>query len=144
MSSVDDCLLELNNSIDVYWLMVQVSLTLTFLNLMLYRICLASQLDGSPRLAAQFFFSTGSLKVAVGILIIFVFSPKCPDGCETTCSEVDLPSPFYGCIASIVGVLWLRRGYERYKMAQALQSDGSEGTNNKDLEFGPVSTMEAA
>lgn len=103
MSSASDCQSQLQSSVNLYWGVVGASLGLTFLNLIVVRICLRNYNRRNPQVAAKIHFGAGGIKILLGILILTVFHPTCPSGC--TCYEYSgiAPSYAYGMIVLVCG-----------------------------------------
>ena len=133
--SSSSCQIELQSALNLYWGVVGVSLGLTVLNLLVFGTFLRRRLESNPKQAAKIYFTTGSIKILLGILILTVFQPRCPSGC--TCYG-RLPSPFYGCIVLFIGTLWFIRGCRYLKTAREVP-DGSE--NEQDT-TAPTSEIE--
>jgi hypothetical protein len=132
------CLEEVQDSTNLYWQVVVGSLVLTSFNVALYYLFFRRSFEGAPGLASQFFFVTGSIKIVLGVLIVVLFVPACPDRCS--CEDMDMPSPAYGLVCTLIGILWLLRGNKFLQKAQALENGESEG--GKDTVFEQVSTVE--
>lgn len=129
MSSASDCQSKFQSALNLYWGVVGTSLALTVLNLVVSRICLRARIQNSPMLGAKLYISTGSVKLLLGILILSVFHPSCPDGCM--CYGT-LPSYFYGILVLVIGVLWIMRGVKYLQIARSAQ--GEEGPEAKEVE----------
>jgi hypothetical protein len=112
----------------MFYLAVGLSLSLTVMARLTYWLCLQKRMDGSPGLAAQFFFVTGSMKVFLALCLFTVFRVTCPDQC--TCTG-QLPGPAYPIIALIVGLLWLRVGVAKFRQARLITEQGGIGDDNE-------------
>jgi len=135
------CVAELRQEINIYWLAVITSLGLTALSVCVWAVCFRSKFDGAPGLGAQYFYVTGTSKVLMGALIAGLYHPSCPANCSLeVCESQNIPSPLYPFLATLVGLLWLKKGYELNAKAQALENGESQG--GEDTTFQEVSTVE--
>lgn len=122
MSSTANCQSELQSALNLYWGFVGTSLGLTVVNILVCRICLRQRIETSPKLGAKLYISTGCIKILLGILLLTILHPKCPDGC--TCSGL-LSSYVYPFIVVLIGILWMTRGFAFLNIAR--NADGSGG-----------------
>lgn len=125
------CAVLLEEEIKLYYSTVFGSLALTAANVLLYAVCFKRSFQGAPGLASQFFFTTGSVKVVMGLLIYVLFQPHCPEGCSRkVCVRADIPSPLYAFICSLVGFLWIYKGYQFLVRANQLENGQSQGAKD--------------
>jgi hypothetical protein len=138
MKSSTECQNELQASIMMFYYAVGASLSLTLMVVLTYSLCLKKHMDGSPGLAAQFFFITGSVKILLAICLLTIFRATCPDQCSC---DGKLPGPVYGIVALAVGLLWLRRGVGKLRQARLITEEGGIGDDNEAV-FKALPTIE--
>lgn len=124
MSSSWDCLNKLESAFNLYRGAVGASLSLTVLSLVACLICLRAHLRQYPRLGAKIYISIGSIKILLGILLLTVFHPECPDGCSCAANMHNPASYFYGILVLLIGTLWILRGI---KFLQVARDNAEEG-----------------
>lgn len=122
----------------MFYYAVGASLSLSLMVVLTYRLCLKKHMDGSPGLAAQFFFITGSVKILLALCLFTIFRAACPDQCSC---DGQLPGPVYAIIALLVGLLWLRRGVGKLRQARLITEEGGIG-DDKEAVFESVPTIE--
>jgi len=110
--------------------------------LILYHLCLQRRLEGAPGLDAQYWFVSGTAKLCIGLAILFFFRPNCPDEC--VCMQNNFQSYLiYPIIAIAIGILWFKKGFTKFRMAQAVTGHGDAASDN-DAVFKSVPTVELA
>lgn len=114
-----DCQNELEMQLNDYYFVVAASLLFSAAAMFFYFCCLKSRLDGAPRLASQYLFLIGSMKVTFAVFIWASFQPYCPQGC--TCTGV--PLPLYPLFALGVAIVWIAQGYQKLMLSRAISSD---------------------
>jgi hypothetical protein len=138
MKSSIECQMELQASVSMFYYAVGASLSLSCMAVLTYSLCLKKHMDGSPGLAAQFFFVTGSLKTLLAICLFTIFRATCPDQCSC---DGQLPGPIYPITALAIGLLWIRRGVGKLRQARLITEEGGIGDDSEAV-FKPVPTIE--
>jgi hypothetical protein len=138
MKSSTECQRELQASITMFYYAVGASLSLSFMVVLTYSLCLKKHMDGSPGLAAQFFFISGSVKILLALCLFTIFRATCPDQCSC---DGQLPGPIYPITALAIGLLWLRRGVGKLRQARLITEEGGIGDDSEAV-FKPVPTIE--
>lgn len=142
MRSLLSCQEEWQEYVDTYQYSVIASLIFTTMCVAIFR-SLKSRLEGAPGLTAQFFFVTGSLKILVAIAILTIFVPRYPERCVQPGGNPSIAQYYaYPVLALLVGLLWIRKGYERLRHAREVLGD-PQGAENEAV-FDKVSTVELA
>ena len=122
--------------------MVFATFGLTIFSMVVFNVFLKNHLDGAPRLAAQYFFVTGGVKVLLAILLFAVFLPRCPSGCQ--CDGIQFPLPIYPIVCLLVGILWLSRGLAKLRIAQTVTPEGGAASDAESGIFKSAPDVEIA
>jgi hypothetical protein len=79
------CLTEYKNEVQLYNILVGVSLSVTFLVAILYCVYIRPRLGKSPGMGSRFYTFASVVKAFIAILIAAIFVPNCPTAC--TCED---------------------------------------------------------
>ena len=104
------CVQEFDEEINIFKFIIFLSISLTAISILLYNVVLQHRFQTSPERTARFFYITGGIKVLIGFSLYTFFLPKCPTNCTQYCDGVQAHS-IYPMVAVIIGLLWIRRGY---------------------------------
>jgi hypothetical protein len=128
MKPSTECQEELEASITIYLYAVVVSKSLTLMVILPFYMCLQKlfglghmnpKSEGAPRLAARFFFVTGSMEVLLALCLFTAFRVACPDQCKFTGVHSTYPISVL-----TVGLLWLRVGVAKFRQARFITAQG--------------------
>ena len=141
MAAADDvtlssCQSAWDTSLQWYIYSVMGSLMFTIFCVGIYYGLLRSALEGAPHLRAQFYCVTGSLKMALSLLILIVFVPQCPEFC--TCINSTYVFYVYPLVSLLVGAAAILQAMRARQHARQVIN------NDKDAVFDRVPTVEMA
>jgi hypothetical protein len=131
--SNSECRTVYSDEMQLYCLLVSGSVGLTVFVFLVYHLLLKALLNGSPALASQFFFVSGIVKIAVGVIIAVFFIPTCPQTCSySSCSSSsngDLQLYLYSAVAILVGLRWWKQAQSLRQRAALLEVCYSSSLN---------------
>lgn len=99
------CVTALRQEIGRYQVVVGVSLSLTFLSIILIAVY-REQMVARPCFASRLYYGLSAFKILLGILLLTAFSPTCPAGCSC---GVYHPSYMYPIVVLFLGLVWAKR-----------------------------------
>jgi hypothetical protein len=100
------CLIEYNNEVQLYNILVGVSLSVTFIVAILYFVSVRPRLSESTGLGSQFYTFASIVKAFIAILIAAIFVPKCPAACSC---EDSAHFYIYPAVALFIAFRWWLR-----------------------------------
>jgi hypothetical protein len=100
------CLIEYNNEVQLYNILVGVSLSVTFLVTILFFVSIRPRLSESPGLGSRFYTFASIVKAFIAILIAAIFVPKCPAACSC---EDSAHFYIYPAVALFIAFRWWLR-----------------------------------
>jgi hypothetical protein len=101
-----NCLTEYKNEVQLYNILVAVSLSVTFLVAILYCVYIRPRLGKSPGMGSRFYTIASIVKAFIAILIATIFVPNCPTACKCD----DSPHFYiYPAVALVVAFRWWMR-----------------------------------
>ena len=127
-----DCEASMHKEISVYWDLIWSMLALFFVTILLPYIFFCCR--NKPRIVAKVYGLSGMVNVVIGILLSTVLMPQCDVNCgKYFCgNHMNNPGPVYGCVVTVIGVLWwckacsLRRQAKRQELEDAaLKAEGA-------------------
>jgi hypothetical protein len=106
LEDFQSCLNEFNDKVQLYNVLVGVSLSVTFLVAILCCVSIRPRLSESPGLGYRFYTAASIVKAFTAILIAVFFVPKCPAACMCE----DSPHFYiYPAVALFVAFRWWQR-----------------------------------
>jgi hypothetical protein len=134
--SAEDCVAAYNGEVQLYNILVGVSVSVTLIVAILYLLLIRPRVGGSPAVGSLFYFISAGVKLSVAIIIAVVFVPKCPASCSSCGDSTQFY--VYPFIAILVAAVWARRAVafrERALLLEAIPVGGGDKDESDSTEL---------